>query len=395
MTAMEMTKWFDTNYHYLVPELGPDTRFSLSSSKPFDEHAEAMEELGIDTVPVLIGPVSFLLLSKSADGAPERLRPPRPDRAAARGLRRGDRAARRAGRDLGAARRALLRRGPLASGSSTPCGSPTRSSARSTSGRGSCVKTYFDHVGDAYGVLRDLPIEGIGLDFTGVVHGDVLSEDVHVHGGRHNVEFAGRGRASRTSGCSPASSTGATSGSTTSSIQPRRCSTASRDRTRAAGGLDFAARCCTRRRPGRRAGRRGRRPRRRAALLDGIRRPEGGRGRDARQGPRRGPRRDRRRARRQRPRARGLAPRLPPDPQPGGPRPRGGPDRRRRPPRAPSFRQRKEAQRARLELAAVPDDDDRLLPADGRDPPGAQRAAGGRDRARRRTRSGCAPRSSG
>src|SRR5215210_2171811 len=69
VTAMEMTKWFNTNYHYIVPELGPDTRFSLSSSKPFDEHAEAMEELGIDTVPVLIGPVSFLLLSKPADGA--------------------------------------------------------------------------------------------------------------------------------------------------------------------------------------------------------------------------------------------------------------------------------------------------------------------------------------
>src|SRR5213595_15271 len=68
VTAMEMTKWFNTNYHYIVPELGPDTRFSLSSSKPFDEHAEAMEELGIDTVPVLIGPVSFLLLSKPADG---------------------------------------------------------------------------------------------------------------------------------------------------------------------------------------------------------------------------------------------------------------------------------------------------------------------------------------
>src|SRR3954453_9559910 len=69
VTAMEMTKWFDTNYHYLLPELAPDTRFSLSSSKPFDEHAEAMEELGIDTVPVLIGPVSFLLLSKLAGAA--------------------------------------------------------------------------------------------------------------------------------------------------------------------------------------------------------------------------------------------------------------------------------------------------------------------------------------
>ena len=51
------------------------------------------------------------------------------------------------------------------------------------------VKTYFDHVGDAYGVLRDLPIEGVGLDFTGFVHGDPLGPDVHEHGGRHNAEF--------------------------------------------------------------------------------------------------------------------------------------------------------------------------------------------------------------
>src|SRR5687767_7624177 len=71
VTAMEMTKWFDTNYHYIVPELGPETGFSLSSQKPFDEHAEAMEELGLDTVPVLVGPVSFLLLSKPADGVDE------------------------------------------------------------------------------------------------------------------------------------------------------------------------------------------------------------------------------------------------------------------------------------------------------------------------------------
>ena len=49
------------------------------------------------------------------------------------------------------------------------------------------VKTYFDHVGDAYGVLRDLPIEGVGLDFTGSVHGQELDPDVHEHGGRHNA----------------------------------------------------------------------------------------------------------------------------------------------------------------------------------------------------------------
>src|ERR671910_2552173 len=75
VTAMEMTKWFDTNYHYLVPELGPDTRFSLSSSKPFDEFVEAEDAIGAATVPVLIGPVSFLLLSKPADGAAENFNP--------------------------------------------------------------------------------------------------------------------------------------------------------------------------------------------------------------------------------------------------------------------------------------------------------------------------------
>ena len=63
-TAMEMTKWFDTNYHYLVPELHADQAFQLSSSKPFDEFTEAMA-LGIRTVPVIIGPLTSLLLAKT------------------------------------------------------------------------------------------------------------------------------------------------------------------------------------------------------------------------------------------------------------------------------------------------------------------------------------------
>ena len=62
--ALEMTKWFDTNYHYLVPELHQGQTFRLSSTKPFDEFAEALA-LGIRTVPVLIGPVTFLLLGKT------------------------------------------------------------------------------------------------------------------------------------------------------------------------------------------------------------------------------------------------------------------------------------------------------------------------------------------
>ncbi|XVF47071.1 hypothetical protein PTKIN_Ptkin03bG0079500 [Pterospermum kingtungense] len=65
--AMEMTKWFDTNYHYIVPELGPDVKFSYASHKAVDEYKEA-KALGVDTVPVLIGPVSYLLLSKPAKG---------------------------------------------------------------------------------------------------------------------------------------------------------------------------------------------------------------------------------------------------------------------------------------------------------------------------------------
>ncbi|GLT48391.1 hypothetical protein SLA2020_220210 [Shorea laevis] len=65
--AMEMTKWFDTNYHFIVPELGPDVKFSYASHKAVNEYKEA-KDLGIETVPVLIGPVSYLLLSKPAKG---------------------------------------------------------------------------------------------------------------------------------------------------------------------------------------------------------------------------------------------------------------------------------------------------------------------------------------
>jgi 5-methyltetrahydropteroyltriglutamate--homocysteine methyltransferase len=64
VAPLEMTKWFDTNYHYLVPELGPDTAFALSSTEPADHFLEA-KALGIVTRPVLIGPVTYLSLAKS------------------------------------------------------------------------------------------------------------------------------------------------------------------------------------------------------------------------------------------------------------------------------------------------------------------------------------------
>ncbi|HEY3684939.1 MAG TPA: 5-methyltetrahydropteroyltriglutamate--homocysteine S-methyltransferase [Streptosporangiaceae bacterium] len=71
---LEMTKWFDTNYHYLVPEIGPETAFALAGSKPLDEYAEA-KALGIETRPVLLGPLTYLLLAKASDSAPEGYRP--------------------------------------------------------------------------------------------------------------------------------------------------------------------------------------------------------------------------------------------------------------------------------------------------------------------------------
>ena len=65
--ALEMTKWFDTNYHYLVPELSKDHSFKISSNKPFAEYEEA-KQAGFNTKPVILGPLSFLLLGKGIDG---------------------------------------------------------------------------------------------------------------------------------------------------------------------------------------------------------------------------------------------------------------------------------------------------------------------------------------
>ncbi|WP_068066618.1 5-methyltetrahydropteroyltriglutamate--homocysteine S-methyltransferase [Nocardia xishanensis] len=62
---LEMTKWFDTNYHYLVPELGAETTFALHPEKPLDELREALE-LGVPARPVLVGPITFLKLAKSS-----------------------------------------------------------------------------------------------------------------------------------------------------------------------------------------------------------------------------------------------------------------------------------------------------------------------------------------
>ena len=168
VTAMEMTKWFDTNYHYLVPEFGPDTVFRLAATpKPLVELTEA-RELGIVTRPVLVGPVTFLLLAKPADGVPAAFdRLTLLDRllevyaelldeleaAGAEWVQLDEPAfvQDRSPAELDALGRAYDRLGALT-------GTPARPKL--------LVSSYFDHLGDALGVLAGAPVDGIGLDLT-------------------------------------------------------------------------------------------------------------------------------------------------------------------------------------------------------------------------------------
>ena len=72
VTAMEMTKWFDTNYHYIVPEFVKNQEFKLTSEKFLSEYNEAKQS-GIETKPVLIGPISYLLLGKEKEAGFNRI----------------------------------------------------------------------------------------------------------------------------------------------------------------------------------------------------------------------------------------------------------------------------------------------------------------------------------
>lgn len=66
--AAEMTKWFDTNYHYIVPEFTADTEFKLDASILLEQIAEA-QKAGIKAKPVIIGPITYLWLGKTKDGS--------------------------------------------------------------------------------------------------------------------------------------------------------------------------------------------------------------------------------------------------------------------------------------------------------------------------------------
>lgn len=179
VAPLEMTKWFDTNYHYLVPELGPDTVFAANPAKPVGELREALA-LGHRARPVLVGPLTYLLLAKAApdvrgDFSPvtllDRLLPVYAELLA--GLRAAGAdwvqldepalAQDRTPAELNAAARAYRDLGALADRPSI------------------LVATYFDRAGEALKVLAKAPIEGVGLDFTGPAAGNL--DDLAAVGG--------------------------------------------------------------------------------------------------------------------------------------------------------------------------------------------------------------------
>jgi 5-methyltetrahydropteroyltriglutamate--homocysteine methyltransferase len=160
IAPLERAGWFDTNGHCLVPELGPDTDLRLADVRPVLEYLQA-RSYGIETRPVLLGPLSFLLLSKPAEPGfgPLTLLGPLLDaygqlleKLYAAGtqwvqLDEPALAAERTAAELAALRHAyrLL-------------GSSLRRPAM-------LVSTYFGEIGDALPVLAGSPVEAIGLDF--------------------------------------------------------------------------------------------------------------------------------------------------------------------------------------------------------------------------------------
>ncbi len=184
VAPLELTKWFDTNYHHLVPEIGPEVAFRPDSAKACGELAEAAG-LGIPTTPVLVGPLTLLLRSASAGTGSDPMVLLDPlvevyaevlDHLAQRGASwvRLDEPALvedRSEDELAALRRAYVRLTDRA----------TRPKI--------AVSTFFGHVGSAMAVLADLPIEGVGLDFCRGSENFSLLADAGGLGGK--VLFAG------------------------------------------------------------------------------------------------------------------------------------------------------------------------------------------------------------
>lgn len=157
--AMEMTKWFDTNYHYIVPELGPETTFKLASNKPFDALAEA-QNAGVDAKVVLVGPITYLLLGKSEDESFDKLSLvdkilPVYEEVISRLAEQG-------------ARWIQIDEPILVTGvDEATMAATAKVYAALAEKKGNTriiLNTYFDHVADIYTDLVNLPVDGFGFD---------------------------------------------------------------------------------------------------------------------------------------------------------------------------------------------------------------------------------------
>jgi len=171
--AMEMTKWFNTNYHYIVPELSADKKFSLNPIKITGEYREA-KKLGIKTKINVIGPITFLLLSKRTDGDGDALNllpQVLPCYVSLLGelAKLDDEVVVQfdepsLARDMGFTTLDLVR-------------SAYSKLSRVSDNLRLVVMTYFDHAKEAVKALKDVPLYGIGLDFIyGPENFEVLDE---------------------------------------------------------------------------------------------------------------------------------------------------------------------------------------------------------------------------
>jgi 5-methyltetrahydropteroyltriglutamate--homocysteine methyltransferase len=179
VAPMEMTKWFNTNYHYLVPELGPYSLFSLNAAKPLAEFAEALEA-GVTTRPVVVGPVTYLLLSKPTADAPADFEPldllewlvPKYEELL---------------HELKAAGAQWVQIDEPVLVTDQPASVLARV-AEVYARLGALddrpqilVASYFDRLGDALDVLVQSPIEGLAMDFTGPAYANLA--DLVARGG--------------------------------------------------------------------------------------------------------------------------------------------------------------------------------------------------------------------
>lgn len=171
VAPLEMTKWFDTNYHYLVPELGPDTMFAADSAKQVAELKEALA-LGLTARPVLVGPVTYLLLAKPAPGVAADFEP----------LTLLDRLLPVYARILADLRAAgaewVQLDEPALVQDRTPAelnaaGRAYRDLGARTDRPKLLVASYFDRLGEALPVLAKAPVEGLALDFTEAAGGNL------------------------------------------------------------------------------------------------------------------------------------------------------------------------------------------------------------------------------